>query len=224
MKKVFMLVALIVAPALASAQGTVVFQNAATEPVMQWKSEYPVDSSLVPVPKGNAMVELFTAPHGTPMPHPFFPFGVSEYPGWHWAPSLEAFLAANPGWTSQAVGGVNSADGMFDNGTVSLIGIPGGAAADCAIIGWAGTYPTLDAAIAANAWLGGSPRTWTTATGDASASPAVPPVSLGSTFNGLILAPYFVQIPEPSISALAAVSAVMLLLLMAVKGRPCSCR
>jgi ABC-type Fe3+-siderophore transport system permease subunit len=209
-KKTFMLVALIVAPTLASAQGTVVFQNAGTGLVMQWTSDRP-DNSLVPVTKGNAMVQLITAPQGTPMPHPFF-YYTSGGGYWHWFPSLEAFLTANPGWTAQAVGGVNSADGLFDNGTISLMGIAGGAPADCGVIGWTGTYPTLDAAIAAGAWLGGSAATFTTATGDPSASPAVPPVSLGSTFKGMILAPYIPETPEPSISALAVGSAVMLLL------------
>jgi hypothetical protein len=210
MKKAFMLVALIVAPTLASAQGTIVFQNAGSGLVMQWTSDKP-DHSVVPVTKGNAMVQLITAPQGTPMPYPFF-YGTFDGGYWHWSSSLEEFLAKNPGWMAQTVAGVNSADGMFDNGTMSLMGIPGGAPVDCGVIGWTGTYPTLDAAIAAGAWLGGSAATFTTATGDPSASPAVPPVSLASTFKGIVLAPYIPVIPEPSISALAAVSAVMLLL------------
>ena len=202
MKQAFALVVLIVTPALAFAQGTVVFQNltgAVKEPV-------PFTSLITGVGKGNAMVDLITAAHGTALPHPLGTYSPSGFlPAYA---TLAGFLAANPGWHSEAVGGVNSANGIFNNGSVSLTGIPGGASADYFIIGWTGTYPNLDTAIANYAKLGES-AIFTTLTGDPTTTPPGIPVSLKSTFTGLTVAP-IVIIPEPSIFALFALGAAML--------------
>ena len=124
------------------------------------------------------MVDLITAAHGTPLTNPLETLGA---PGFRLGPNATpaSFLAANPGWHSEAVGGVNSANGIFNNGSVSLTGIPAGASADYFIIGWSGTYPNLDAAIAGEASLGES-AIFTTSTGDPMTIPPGIPVNLHS--------------------------------------------
>jgi len=207
MKQAFALVVLIVTPALAFAQGTVVFQNltgAVREPV-------PFTSLITGVGKGNAMVDLITAAHGIALLHPLGMIASDASLGTGvFVPTyttLASFLAANPGWHSEAVGDVNAGNGIFNNGTVSLTGIPGGASADYLIIGWTGTYQNLDAAIAGGAWLGES-GVFTTITGDPTTTPPGIPVSLKSTFTGVTVFPLMI-IPEPSIFALFALGAAM---------------
>ena len=206
MKKLLGIMAVSALTVSAFAQGTVVFQNDLTGLVRQWTTA--ADSTLIAATKGNAMVELITAPSGTPLPHPFGTLSAGFFPA-YW--SLESFLADNPGWTSQAVGGVNSDNGIFDNGTLSLTGIAAGASANYIIIGWTGTAPTLDEAIADIAWLGQS-AVFTTATGDSSTPPGTP-INLKDTFTGMTLAPEAELGPEPSMFALAGLGAVLLLLL-----------
>ena len=206
MKHTFPLLVLIVTPSLAFAQGTVVFQNLTglvRELVLP-----PPSLGVISVPKGDAMVDLITAAHGTALPNPL---GTYWPDGFHLGPNttLTSFLAANPGWHSEAVGGVNSANGIFNNGSVSLTGIPGGASADYFIIGWTGTSPSLDTAIANDAWIGES-AIFTTLTGDPTTTPPGLPINLRATFTGVTLYP--VIIPEPSIFALFALGAVTLLL------------
>jgi len=203
MKKAFTLVVLIVTPTLAFAQGTVVFQN-----LTGLVKLYPVpgDNTLRNATKGDAMVDLITAVRGTPLAHPL---GTYWSQGFSLGPNatLASFLAANPGWHSEAVGEMNAGNGIFNNGSVSLTGIPGGASADYLIIGWSGTFPSLDAAIAGGAWIGES-GVLTTPTGDPTTTPPGLPVNLKSTFTGVTLAPQVV--PEPSIFALFALGAAML--------------
>lgn len=207
MKQTFALVVLIVTPALAFAQGTVVFQNL-TGLVKRWTSAS--DSTLVSATKGNATVDLITAAHGAALPHPLGTLAPDGF----WLgpyPTLASFLAANPGWHSESVGGVNSANGIFNNGSVSLTGIPGGASADYFIIGWTGTSPSLDVAIGIGAWLGES-AIFTTSTGDPTTTPPGTPVNLTATFSGMTLAPTGVIGPEPSSFALSVLGAIMLVL------------
>ena len=202
MRNAFALVTLIVAPTLAFAQGTVVFQNL-TGQVKQWTSA--TDPTLVAV---SSLVELIAAPSGTPLTHPL---GTLDAQGFHLAyPTEEAFLAANPVWTAWGVAVAGSrAPGYFNSGTASLASIPGGASADYIIVGWLSTAPHLDAAIAGGAFIGES-AVFTTTTGDPSTIPPGLAVSLKSTFTGMTLAPQVV--PEPSIFKLAGLGAVVLML------------
>ena len=200
MRKALALAVVIVAPRLTFAQGTIVFQNDSRGLVMQWTSA--TDPTPIAVPKGNAMVDLITAAHGTPLS----PLGtlydsrgfVVEYP------TLASFLHLNPGWHSAAVGSVNAASGIFNNGSVSLTGIPAGESADYCVIGWTGTSTNFDTARANGAFLGQS-AVFTTLTGDATT-----PVNLNATFTGMTLAPEYNPIPEPSIFAVFALAAATL--------------
>jgi hypothetical protein len=199
MRKALTLLVMIVAPTPTFAQGTIVFQNDSRGQVMLWTSA--TDSTPIAVPKGNSMVDLITAAHGTPLS----PFGTLDSRGFVVEyPTLAIFLHANPGWHSEAVGGVNAANGIFNNGSVSLTGIPAGASADYCIIGWTGTSPNYDSARANGAFLGQS-AIFTTLTGDATT-----PVNLNATFIGMTLAPQYNPIPEPSIFALFALGAATL--------------
>ena len=210
MKKALTLVVLIVTPSIIFAQGSVNFGNR-TGLVQQWTSSY--DSTLAPVPAGDAMVELIAAPVGTLLPNPI----LSAYP------TLAGFLAGNPGW---AVGtphfpnviGSNpsglAAAGIFSNGDLELDNVGGGANADYFVIGWTGPNggplgraTTYDAAYALGTCCFGESAIFTTGTGDPYAG-GVPilPVNLKFTFGGMILG-----VPEPSSFALAGLGLAALL-------------
>jgi len=190
--------------ASAFAQGTVVFQNS-TGTVKQWTSL--TDATLVAATKGNAMVDLITAVKGTPLPNVIGTLGTLGFAVQY--PTLQGFLTANPGWTSQAIGPVGAANGLFNNGTVSLTGIANGGNADYLVIGWTGTAATWDAAVSGNAWVGTSGIA-TTSTGDPSTTPPGVAVSLKGTFTGMTLAPQIV--PEPSMFALLGLGAAAMLI------------
>jgi len=182
MKKALLFVALIVTARMASAQGTVVFANAANGLVKQLTSTS--DSSVISVPKGGGYVQLLAAPEGTPQPSPLLYYS-----------SLAYFLAANPGWMLLATTGIAPVPGCFNGGIVTIPGITPGANAEYFIIGWTGSAPTWDAAVASGAFLGQSAIA-TTATGDPSAFPPGLPGRLQSTFQGMLLTwgclgPYF---------------------------------
>jgi hypothetical protein len=207
MKKLLGIMAVCALTASAFAQGTVVFQNS-TGLVKQWTSAS--DATLVSATKGNAMVDLITAAAGVSLANPLGTLGAQGFtPAYT---TLTAFLAANAGWTSQLVGPVGAANGLFNNGTVSLTGIANGATANYLIIGWNGTAATYDAAVSGGAWLGTS-GTATTTTGDPSTTPPGVAVSLKTTFGGLTLAPQVGAIPEPSTFALAGLGAAAMLIL-----------
>jgi hypothetical protein len=150
------------------------------------------------------MVELLTAPNGTP----FTPLGSLSVSGFNLNyPTLEAFLAANPGWQSVAATGFAPVPGRFNGGTVTLqSSIPGGAIAEYVMIAWTGAAATLDQAILANAFVDSGPML-TTTTG----SGGIPPIAatpLSFTFTGLTLA----VIPEPTTLALVGLGAAALMI------------
>ena len=210
MKKLLGITAACALTVSAFGQGTVVFQNL-TGLVKQWTSTS--DGTLVSAPKGNAMVDLISAAPGVALANPL---GVLSTPGGFALnyQTLGAFLAANPGWHSEAVGGVNSANGIFNNGSVSLTGIAGGASAQYAVLGWSGTAATLDAAITGGAWVGES-AIFTTTTGDPGTTPPGTPINLKSTFTGIILAPQagaVPPVPEPATFALVGLGAAAMLI------------
>ena len=204
MKKAFALFVLIVTPTMAFAQGTVVFNNQ-TGLVRQWTS--PMDTTLVASLEGYAMVELISAPFGTPLVNPLPNFST-----------LASFLAANPGWAvgTALPGGSNpgglAAPGIFANGNLSL-NVPGGASAEYFVISWTGPFQgpldgatTYDAAEAiGNCWIRQS-AIFTTATGDPTTTPAGLPVNIRDTFGGVIMGT-----PEPTTSALAGLGLAALL-------------
>src|ERR1017187_4629387 len=115
MKKALTLVVLIVTPMVAFAQGTVGFINNSNGLVRRWS---PVDGSLTPVPVGGGQLELLVAPAGMP----FTPLGIVTpegfYPNFS---TLAGFLAANPGWETIAITGMNTpVAGRFNGGSVAL--------------------------------------------------------------------------------------------------------
>jgi hypothetical protein len=201
MKKAFTLIVLIVTPAMAFAQGLVGFINNTAGYVMQWTSS--TDPTLMRVPVGGGMVELLTAPVGTA----FSALGTQAGPWFALSySSLEAFLAANPGWQSVAtVGFTTPAAGRFNGGTVTLPNVAGGANAEYVIIGWTGTAATFDQAMSIAGTVFGSSPMLTTTTGSAG-TPPIPATLLSATFTGLWILP----IPEPATFALIGLGAVAL--------------
>lgn len=193
------------------AQGTVAFQNQ-TGLVKAWTST--TDSTLVTVPKGGAYVQLISAASGTQLANA----ALTSFS------SLSAFLTANPGWSvpdpalsSTTPALMNFGAGLFNAGTLSLVGIAGGANANYAVIGWTGNFATYDLAYAAAfanpaASFIGISAVATTATGNPGSTPPGTPVSLRPTFAGLTLAPV-AAIPEPSTFALAGLGVAALLAL-----------
>lgn len=216
MKKLLGILAISALAASAFAQGTVTFGNQ-TGRVQQWTST--TDNTLVYGTAGNAMVQLIAAPAGTALNNALSgsltPLGAFlNYS------TLGAFLGANPLWTiptgvGSNPGGLQGTAGVFNDGVLSIAGVAGGANAVYAVIGWTGTYATLDAAITAaminnaNSFIGIS-GVITTATGDPSASPPGTPAALKTTFTGLVMAP--VYIPEPATFALAGLGLAALLM------------
>lgn len=210
MKWPFNLITLILTPSIALAQGTVVLENQ-TGLVKQWTST--TDSTWISVPKGGGYVELIAAPAGTALANPLFSTGgMVNYS------SLAGFLAANPGWAVVAPPtGINVAAGLFNGANVTINGISPGANADYLLIGWTGPYATYDDAFAADffnpCWCSsflGISAIATTATGNPLTTPAGSPISLSTTFNGIVLAQ--IIIPEPSTFALAGLGALMMLI------------
>ena len=181
MKKAFILIALIVAPALVFAQGTVLFANNSSGLVRQWTSQ--TDPTLVSTPVGGAQVQLFAAPVGTALNPLFAPSG--SFPNYS---SLASFLAANPGWNAYAITGIRPVAGRFNGGTVTVSPLSPGGNIEYFIIGWTGSYATFDAAVAAGTVMGSSALS-TSSTGDPTTTPPGTAVSLSATFTGVTLGP-----------------------------------
>ncbi len=178
MKKPLTLVVLIVSPLMAFAQGTVLFANNSSGLVRQWTS--PTDPTLISVPVGGARLELLAAPVGTA----FVPLVSSPFGGVNFS-TLASFLAANPGWAEVATTGITLVAGRFNGGTVTLPNVAPGANAEYVIIGWTGSFATLDVAIASGSSFIGSSPLLTTATGDPTTTPPGTPVPLWDTFTGI---------------------------------------
>ena len=146
MKKALTLVTLMVTPIMAFAQGTVVFNNNTAGRVRQWTSW--TDATLISTPAGGGQVQLFAAPNGTALV-PFF--SITAYR------SLDSFLAANPGWNAYTITSIRPVAGLFSGGTVTVSPLSPGGDIEYFIIGWTGSYPSFDAALAAGTMMGSMP-------------------------------------------------------------------
>jgi hypothetical protein len=170
-------------------QGTIIFNNS-DKGLVTWG----VDFAGGPVAAGAGKVQLFWAPIGTA----FVP--------WTSSMSGAAWVAANPGWTLQVPVTI-SAPGRFDGGTLTLTPLSAGGMIDYVVLGWTGTQPTFDAALAYGGLVGMTDKL-RTATGNPSI-PQTSPVPIANTFPGLLL-----TVPEPSTFSLLALGALFFL------GRP----
>jgi hypothetical protein len=178
----------------AFAQGTIVFNNG-TGLVKQWTAAD--NSTLINVPKGGGMVQLFWAPSG------------SAYTPWAAGMTEAAFKTANPLWKQEVtVGFTTPGAGKFSGGGLTLTPLtPAGGGIDYVIMGWTGTAASFDAALSGGAMLNVSGK-FASGTGNPTASPPGVPVPLSSTFGGMTLQP----VPEPSTLALAGLGAAALLI------------
>jgi hypothetical protein len=177
----------------AFAQGTVTFNNG-TGLVKAWTSA--TDSTLVNVPKGGGMVQLYWAPAG------------SAYVAWQGSLSGAAWQLLNPLWKAEnPIGFTTPSAGKFTGGTLTLTPLAAGGGIDYVVMGWTGAATSFDAAIAANAMVNVSQK-FGSATGNPTTTPAGLPVATADTFQGMTLQP----IPEPSTFALAGLGAAALLI------------
>jgi hypothetical protein len=180
----------------AFAQGTVVFNNG-TGLVQQWTSA--ANQTLINVPKGGGMVQLFWAPAG------------SAYTPWTASMGEAAFKAANPLWKQEsAFGFTTPAAGKFTGGTLTLSPLGAGAGIDYVVMGWTGTAAGFDAAIAGGAMASVSGKAGS-ATGNPNTVPPGTAVPLSGSFAGMVLQPV-TTVPEPSTFALAGLGAAALLI------------
>jgi len=177
----------------AFAQGTVVFNNG-TGLVQQWTDNN--NQTLINVPKGGGMVQLFWAPAG------------SAYTAWSGGMTETAFKAANPLWKQElAFGFTTPAAGKFSGGTLTLSPLtPAGSSIDYVVMGWTGSAAGFDAAIAAGAMASVSDK-FTSTTGNPTTVPPGTATLLSGSFGGMVLSP----IPEPSTFALAGLGAALLI-------------
>jgi hypothetical protein len=178
----------------AFAQGTVGFSNG-TGLVKQWTAAD--NSTLINVPKGGGMVQLYWAPAGSA----YVP----------WTPSLSgaAWQLLNPLWKAEnPVGFTTPAAGKFSGGTLTLTPLAAGGSIDYVVMGWTGASTSFDAALTANAMANVSAK-FASTTGNPNATP-IPgtPTPIADTFAGMTLSP----IPEPSTFALAGLGAAALLI------------
>jgi len=178
------------------AQGTVVFNNG-TGLVQQWTSA--ANQTLISVPKGGGMVQLFWAPAG------------SAYTAWSAGTTEAAFKAANPLWKQEAAFGFTTpAAGKFSGGTLTLSPLAtAGGNIDYVVMGWTGTAAGFDAAIAGGAMANVSAK-FASATGNPTTVPPGTATPLSTSFGGMVLSPV-TQIPEPSTFALAGLGAALLI-------------
>ena len=180
----------------AFAQGTVVFNNG-TGLVQQWTDNN--NQTLINVPKGGGMVQLFWAPAG------------SAYTAWSAGTTEAAFKAANPLWKQEAAFGFTTpAAGKFTGGTLTLQPLAAGGGIDYVVMGWTGTAAGFDAAIAAGAMANVSAK-FASATGNPTTVPPGTATPLSGSFGGMVLSPV-TQVPEPSTFALAGLGAAALLI------------
>jgi hypothetical protein len=180
----------------AFAQGTVVFNNG-TGLVQQWTSA--ANQTLISVPKGGGMVQLFWAPSG------------SAYTPWTTTMTEAAFKTANPLWKQEAAFGFTTpAAGKFTGGTLTLQPLAAGGGIDYVVMGWTGTAAGFDAAIAGGAMANVSAK-FASATGNPTTVPPGTATQLSGSFGGMVLSPV-TQIPEPSTFALAGLGAAALLI------------
>jgi Immunoglobulin domain len=180
MKKVLILIVLVLTPTMALAQGTVLFANNSSGLVRQWTS--PTDATLISVPVGGARVELLAAPAGTAL----IPLINSPFGGVNFS-TLASWLAANPGWAAIATTEIGPVAGIFNAGTATLWNVAPGTNAEYVIIGWTGSFPTFDAAIASGNSSFGSSSLLTTATGNPTSTPPGTAIALSYTFTGITL-------------------------------------
>lgn len=192
MKKYLSIIAVAAMAAYATsalAQGQLGFNNLSTS-LVQYTD--PATQLLTRVPSGGGSVQLYYAP------------GAAAFVPWTGSLTPSAWLAANAAWTLGPIVGI-APQGRFNGNVVTLTGIAAGADAGFAVISWTGAHTSFDAAFAAGADIGVSPK-YVMATGGV--DPLVPPPSISAQFTGLILQP----VPEPSTLALAGLGAAALLI------------
>jgi hypothetical protein len=209
MKKLLGILAASALAVSAFAQGTVVFNNSGSSLVKQWTSA--TDNTLFSVPKSGGSVELFYAAPGTA--YSSLLNGANKAPNYT---TLAGFLAGNAGWTAGPITSILPiAAGQFNGGTVTLTGIAAGANASYAILGWNGSFASLDLAMASALTAGsttfiGESTPLATTTGGAGVPPSTA-TALNASFQGMTLVP--VGVPEPSTFALAGLGAAAMLIL-----------
>jgi hypothetical protein len=173
----------------AFAQGTINFQNSQTTLVT---TNNGVSSG--PAIVGRVMLFYSTAPSAPAVPGP-----GNNY-------SFAAWAQTTP-TTADAVG--IPIAGRFAGAIQTADTAAGGSSPWVFVVGWTGTHPDFLTAVNAGAFVGFS-HAWQQPTGNPNGVPPTPgvPITLGGVgFNGLQL----VLIPEPSILALAGLSAGALL-------------
>jgi len=195
--------------ASAFAQGMVGFNNsAATGPVKQWTSSS--DSTLIVTPKSGGRVELFAAPKGTALANPLFTVASDGTVAPNYS-SLAAFLGANSAWSDNGIAAITSLTaGQFAGGTKTISNIGLAADASYFLIGWNGSFTTLDAALTAGTSFMGQSAIFTTTTGNPLTTPQGTATSLSGSFLGMTLSPVVV-VPEPASFALAGLGLAALL-------------
>jgi hypothetical protein len=193
MKKYLSVLAVAAMASSAFAQGLVNFNNG-TGLVQQWTS--PANSTLISVPKGGGVVQLYWAAAGT------------AYTPWSASLTPAAWYAANPGWSlGGSIGFTTPAAGKFAGGAQTLTPLTPGGNIDYVVIGWTGSAASFDAALAANAMVGVSSK-FSSGTGNPTTVPPGTATPLSASFGGMTLQP----VPEPSTFALAGLGAAALLI------------
>jgi hypothetical protein len=175
-------------------QGTVVFNNGNNGLVQQWTDNN--NQTLINVPKGGGMVQLYWAPAG------------SAYVPWTANLSGAAWQLLNPLWKAEnPIGFTTPAAGKFTGGTLTLQPLGAGAGIDYVVMGWTGAAASFDAALAANSMVNVSAKFGST-TGNPTTTPPGTATPIADTFGGVTLQP----VPEPSTFALAGLGAAALLI------------
>jgi hypothetical protein len=183
MKNAFTLLVLIVAPTMTFGQGTIKIGNSESGLVQQR-----ISPSGPTTPASSGMVQFFAALRGT---------ALSSSLGWLAAwrfelsfSSLEAFLAANPGWKAYEPVAIGPLPGQFVGPTVTISNVIPRGSIEYFTIGWAGSFTNLDAAIRSGcAYIGQSAVLFST-TGDPTTTPPEIPTPMSASYTGMILSQF----------------------------------
>jgi hypothetical protein len=137
------------------------------------------------------MVQFFAAADGTALR----PLGTLDFLGFQLNFfTLEAFLAANPGWKAYEPVAIGPIPGQFVGSTVTVSPLIPGGRIGYITIGWAGSFTNLDAAIESScAYIGESALVSGVATGDPTTTPPGIPTSMSESYTGMTLSQTFLD-------------------------------